>query len=248
MYCMQRRLSESGHLIPALKSEDLYALKDITFVSGFVNIEGGFISPSKSLDFLSNLEYIGGRGSHHGYTLQILANNEIEYLGFKSLKQITSGHVVIKLNAKLCYGYTINWKKFMTKDFNIIYERNTPNHTCVDKGRICNETCVQEEGCWGPGPKMCVQCKNFIKDDECANHCPIENGLVSVKNTERKEKKGLFVGPQSSIRSFARSSIRSFARSFIRSFVHSSVNSFVSSSIRSFVYLFIRSFIRLFVR
>uniref|UniRef100_A0A914EKV8 receptor protein-tyrosine kinase n=1 Tax=Acrobeloides nanus TaxID=290746 RepID=A0A914EKV8_9BILA len=181
-----RQYEKDGPIIPALKAEDLYALKDITFVSGFVNIEGGFISPPKSLDFLSNLEYIGGRGNHHGYTLQILANSEIEYLGLKSLKQITSGHVVIKLNANLCYGYTINWKKFMTKDFNIIYERNTPNHTCVDKGRICNETCVQEEGCWGPGPKMCVQCKNFIKDDECANHCPIENGYF-IEKASRNE-------------------------------------------------------------
>ena len=29
-----------GHKIPALTAKDLYALKDITFVSGFVNIEG----------------------------------------------------------------------------------------------------------------------------------------------------------------------------------------------------------------
>ena len=47
----------------------------------------------------------------YGATLNIIGNEDLEFLGFASLKTISAGHVIIESNRKLCYLEGIKWSK-----------------------------------------------------------------------------------------------------------------------------------------
>lgn len=47
----------------------------------------------------------------YGTALNIIRNNDVEFLGFTSLKKISANHVLIEANPKLCYLEKLKWGK-----------------------------------------------------------------------------------------------------------------------------------------
>lgn len=72
----------------------------------------------------------------YGTALNIISNSDLEFLGLTSLKKISSGHVLIESNDKLCYVDGLNWKKLHTKGTTKQTEFIRNN---ADNDRFCSE-------------------------------------------------------------------------------------------------------------
>nr|AXK69510.1 epidermal growth factor receptor 1b [Sinonovacula constricta] len=160
------------HETKNLTVEDLQVLKDVKEVSGFVNIQE-LPMEVQSLSFLSGLETISGRQLASGNALSVLKMN-IEYIGLTSLRKIRNGNVMIALNSQLCYTHNLKMDNILNSpdDQLIRIYMNRPDEECVAEGKACHSEC-DEHGCWGPGPAMCLQCRNMRVDHNmtCVRAC-----------------------------------------------------------------------------
>ncbi|KAI1729731.1 receptor L domain-containing protein [Ditylenchus destructor] len=163
--------------IPPLMAADLDVLRSVKIVTGHVVIDGGRQNnPNKptSLAFLENLEMIEGRQLYYEkYSLYVIGNNDLKWLGLKSLRKIKNGLVSVSQNRNLCYSYSIPFNGFLgVKDS--VWKANMNTTECENLGRKCHPTCDSTLGCWGPGPKMCVRCRQYTRDGQCSDSCPAE--------------------------------------------------------------------------
>ena len=99
----------------------------------FVLVDGGRKhNPKKptSLNFLENLEIIEGRRLYsEKFSLYIIGNFDLKWLGFRSLKKIKKGMVLITGNKNLCYSNPIPFDKFLDTK-NTIWRLNKNESEC----------------------------------------------------------------------------------------------------------------------
>nr|WAR33938.1 epidermal growth factor receptor 2a [Scylla paramamosain] len=153
------------------KLEMLSTLKEVT---AYINIQANH-PDFTNLNFLRNLEYIGGRETMEFSSLYIIKTS-LKSLNLRSLKRIRSGKVYILENKDLCFVDKINWKKFIDTDDNsktspmTLLENNANSEQCVAERLVCHTEC-SDEGCWGPGDNECLSCRNFKLGNRCTNNC-----------------------------------------------------------------------------
>uniref|UniRef100_A0A8C1KKK3 Receptor protein-tyrosine kinase n=1 Tax=Cyprinus carpio TaxID=7962 RepID=A0A8C1KKK3_CYPCA len=139
------------------------------FFSGFLLIQD-WPEHLNSLSPFENLEIIRGRTKQHG-TVSFAALNipHLDHLGLRSLKEISDGDVVIKNNPRLCYVEGSYWPKlFRSVNQPLVCSSEQQNSTC--------DSMCGEEGCWGPGPSMCVSCQHVSRRGRCVSHCNLLDG------------------------------------------------------------------------
>ncbi|KTG47417.1 hypothetical protein cypCar_00017424 [Cyprinus carpio] len=146
------------------------------FFSGFLLIQD-WPEHLNSLSPFENLEIIRGRTKQHG-TVSFAALNipHLDHLGLRSLKEISDGDVVIKNNPRLCYVEGSYWPKlFRSVNQRIRTGNNAAMDSCEQQNSTCDSMCG-EEGCWGPGPSMCVSCQHVSRRGRCVSHCNLLDG------------------------------------------------------------------------
>ncbi|XP_051970903.1 epidermal growth factor receptor-like isoform X1 [Xyrauchen texanus] len=151
--------------------------KTVKEISGFLLIQD-WPEHLKSLSTFGNLEIIRGRTKHLG-TVSFAALNipHLEYLGLHSLKEISDGDVVIKNNRRLCYVNGSYWQKLFRSEKQWIRNgNNAAKESCEQQNRTCDSMCGGE-GCWGPGPSMCISCQHVSREGRCVSHCNLLEGL-----------------------------------------------------------------------
>uniref|UniRef100_A0A8C2KWG3 receptor protein-tyrosine kinase n=1 Tax=Cyprinus carpio TaxID=7962 RepID=A0A8C2KWG3_CYPCA len=144
---------------PSMDPVKLNYFKTVKEISGFLLIQG-WPEQLNSLSPFENLEIIRGRTKHFA----ALNIPHLDHLGLHSLKEISDGEVVIRNNSHLCYVEGSYWPKlFRSENQRIRTENNQQNSTC--------DSMCGEEGCWGPGPSMCVSCQHVSRRGRCVSHC-----------------------------------------------------------------------------
>ncbi|XP_071941004.1 epidermal growth factor receptor-like [Antedon mediterranea] len=81
-----------------------------------------------------------------------------------SLKEITTGGVLIFENSELCHAPSIDWTDIVV-DTSTDIEVTYPLIQCDD----CDSNCT--EGCWGSGPEMCQILTKNVCNSSCENRC-----------------------------------------------------------------------------
>uniref|UniRef100_A0A3Q2DFU2 Receptor protein-tyrosine kinase n=1 Tax=Cyprinodon variegatus TaxID=28743 RepID=A0A3Q2DFU2_CYPVA len=144
---------------PKMEPAQLDVFKTVKEITGHLWIQ---IWPDtmKSLSPFENLEIIRGRTKRGGHTLVVTQINA-DYLGFRSLKEISDGDVAIIKNEKLCYTKESHWKR--------LFRSKTLSK------KTCDRKCTAD-GCWGPGPDMCFACHNYSRAGSCVDSCNILEG------------------------------------------------------------------------
>jgi len=177
--------SSSITTIPPLSTADLDVLKSVRVVTGYVVIDGGKHSASNrptSLSFLDNLEMIEGRHLYfEKYALYVIGNPDLKWLGLRSLKRVKSGLLSFTQNTNLCYSHTIPFRSVLSVR-DSAWKNNARAEDCDAAGRRCDSACDAQQGCWGPGPAMCVRCKDFSRDGVCASECPADRYYTSQED------------------------------------------------------------------
>uniref|UniRef100_A0A673GNT8 Receptor protein-tyrosine kinase n=1 Tax=Sinocyclocheilus rhinocerous TaxID=307959 RepID=A0A673GNT8_9TELE len=161
---------------PSMDPVKLDYFKTVKEISGFLLIQD-WPEHLNSLSPFENLEIIRGRTKQHG-TVSFAALNipHLDHLGLRSLKEISDGDVVIKNNPHLCYVEGSYWPKlFRSENQRIRTGNNAAMHSCEQQNSTCDSMCG-EEGCWGPGPSMCVSCQHVSRRGRCVSHCSVLDG------------------------------------------------------------------------
>uniref|UniRef100_A0A915D6W2 receptor protein-tyrosine kinase n=1 Tax=Ditylenchus dipsaci TaxID=166011 RepID=A0A915D6W2_9BILA len=157
---------DRNKVIPALTATDLEVLKSVRIVTGYIAIDGGRHSNSNkphSLSFLENLEMIEGRQLYfEKYSLYVIGNADLKWLGLKSLKKIKHGLLSFSHNKNLCYSYTIPFGPFLGVKESVWKNNKNPDE-CERVSRKCDANCDASLGCW---------------DLKCAATCPTEGYYV----------------------------------------------------------------------
>lgn len=161
---------------PSMDPTKLDYFKTVKEISGFLLIQD-WPEHLNSLSPFENLEIIRGRTKQHG-TVSFAALNipHLDHLGLRSLKEISDGDVVIKNNPRLCYVEGSYWPKlFRSVNQRIRTGNNAAMDSCEQQNSTCDSMCG-EEGCWGPGPSMCVSCQHVSRRGRCVSHCNLLDG------------------------------------------------------------------------
>ncbi|XP_073470075.1 receptor tyrosine-protein kinase erbB-3 [Aquarana catesbeiana] len=162
--------------ISALDPNKLNVFRTVQEITGYLNIQSW---PKHMNDFsvFSSLTTIGGRTLYNrGVSLLIMKNSNVTSLGLRSLRDISAGKVYITENENLCYYHTINWSRlFSNRRQNTDVKNNKAAATCIQENRVCDPLC-SDAGCWGPGPSLCLSCKNFSRDGICVPFCNLSQG------------------------------------------------------------------------
>lgn len=161
---------------PSMDPVKLDYFKTVKEISGFLLIQD-WPEHLKSLSPFENLEIIRGRTKQHG-TVSFAALNifHLKHLGLHYLKEISDGDVVIRNNRNLCYTDGSYWQKlFRSEKQRIRMNNNAAIDSCVKQNHTCDSMCG-DEGCWGPGPSMCVSCQYVSRGGRCVSHCNLLEG------------------------------------------------------------------------
>lgn len=158
--------------IPPLDHAKLDYFKTVKEITGYLSIQA-WPDNATHLHAFENLEIIRGRTKTSGrFSLAVIQLN-ISSLGFRSLREISDGDVLLRRNAQLCYTDTINWTSvFRTNTQKITSDLNRPKEKCLADNKICDPLC-SDNGCWGPGPFNCLSCRYFLRMTECVETCNI---------------------------------------------------------------------------
>uniref|UniRef100_A0A8C6V2U7 Receptor protein-tyrosine kinase n=1 Tax=Neogobius melanostomus TaxID=47308 RepID=A0A8C6V2U7_9GOBI len=161
---------------PKLDPAQLSVFKTVKEITGYLWIQT-WPDSINSLRPFENLEIIRGRTKGSGRHSLVISTLKIEYLGLRSLKEISDGDVILKKNHKLCYTNESHWTRFLkSKSQTISIDKNSDKATCASKNNTCDRKCTTE-GCWGPGPDMCFTCQDFSRDGSCVDTCNILEGI-----------------------------------------------------------------------
>ncbi|XP_028988079.1 epidermal growth factor receptor [Betta splendens] len=157
---------------PKMDPAQLDVFKTVKEITGYLWIQT-WPKNMSSLSPFENLEIIRGRTTRGGRSL-VVTGLDIEYLGLRSLKEISDGDVALLENNKLCYTNQSHWTRFFkSKSQSVSIERADPH--CELKNRTCDRRCTAD-GCWGPGPDMCFACRDYSRDGSCVDSCNILEG------------------------------------------------------------------------
>ncbi|XP_018419100.1 PREDICTED: receptor tyrosine-protein kinase erbB-2 [Nanorana parkeri] len=173
-------LSESFRADPTqnitpLTPEDLEVFQTLEEITGYIYIDS-WPEEMSNLSVFENLRVIRGRLLHNGAYSLVVRNLSISSLGLRSLKEVSSGLVLLEANANLCYLDSVQWTKiFKNPRQGILKTTNKPQNECEKEGHVCFQLCANAE-CWGFGPSQCVQCSGLLRGKNCVESCNVEEG------------------------------------------------------------------------
>ncbi|PWA32047.1 hypothetical protein CCH79_00020389 [Gambusia affinis] len=155
--------------IGPMDPEHLWNLTTVKEITGYLVIMW-WPENMTSLSVFQNLEIIRGRTTFsRGFSFVVVQVGHLQWLGLRSLKEVSAGNVILKNTPELRYASTINWRRlFRSEDQSIQYDARRDNQTC-------NNEC-SEDGCWGPGPTMCVSCLHVDRGGRCVASCNLLQG------------------------------------------------------------------------
>ncbi|XP_053119567.1 receptor tyrosine-protein kinase erbB-2 isoform X2 [Hemicordylus capensis] len=162
---------------PPMTPEQLKAFENLKDLTGFLYIESW---PETFLDLspFQNLQVIRGRALYAGAYSLTLQNLSIFSLGLRSLREISSGMVLIHHNPNLCFIQNVPWKDLFRNPRQTQFQNgNKPAEQCERQGQVCFPLCSQGH-CWGPGATQCVSCSGFLRGMECVESCSILDGEI----------------------------------------------------------------------
>ncbi|XP_059088184.1 epidermal growth factor receptor-like isoform X2 [Tigriopus californicus] len=172
-----------GPRYPALDPAKLDVLSTLREVTGYLNIQAHHPN-FKNLDAFRNLEIVGGRTLTEYFSSLYVVKTSLTSLNLKSLRKIRSGSVAILENQDLCFASKIKWQKIMkSPSHNTLLQNNKDPQMCITQGFDCDRQC-SAEGCWGPGNKLCLSCKNYQVEDECVASCDPNLGMFRSGENE----------------------------------------------------------------
>uniref|UniRef100_A0A673BM84 Receptor protein-tyrosine kinase n=1 Tax=Sphaeramia orbicularis TaxID=375764 RepID=A0A673BM84_9TELE len=146
---------------PAMDPSQLDVFKTVKEITGYLWIQTWPVNMS-SLSPFENLEIIRGR-TKRGIRSVAIAQLDISYLGLRSLKEISDGDVIVIKNQNLCYTNKSHWMGLFKSE------------SQTQKNNTCDRKCTAD-GCWGPGPNMCLACRDYNRGGSCADSCNILEG------------------------------------------------------------------------
>uniref|UniRef100_A0A6Q2XXF3 Receptor protein-tyrosine kinase n=1 Tax=Esox lucius TaxID=8010 RepID=A0A6Q2XXF3_ESOLU len=136
---------------PAMDPAQLDVFKTVREITGYLLIQN-WPQNMTSLTHASHLS---------------ISNLNITHLGLRSLKEISDGDVTISMNNKLCYTEKQHWRQLFKFDTQTIrLESNADTATCGKSFGQCFILCSRD-GCWGPGPNMCLSCLYYSRAGSC---------------------------------------------------------------------------------
>ncbi|KAM9440269.1 epidermal growth factor receptor [Clarias gariepinus] len=160
---------------PKLDPARLEVFKTVKEITGTFLIQQW--SPDlPSLSPFENLEVIRGRTKHHGTVSLGVTGTSITHLGLRALREISDGDVVIASNPNLCYNSPDHWKLLFQTEKQTVRSLQEENSTfCLALNRTCDKMCTPD-GCWGPGPTMCLRCVSRTRKRSCVASCNLLEG------------------------------------------------------------------------
>lgn len=164
-----------GEKYPRMHPTKLEVLSTLKEVTGYINIQATH-PEFTNLNFLRNLEVIGGRVTTEYFASLYIIKTSLKSLNLRSLKRIRSGKVCILENRDLCFVENIKWNRLIESGDSsqtnplTLLENNADSNQCVAEGLVCHSEC-SDEGCWGTGDNECLSCRNFKLGDRCVNNC-----------------------------------------------------------------------------
>ncbi|XP_069013747.1 epidermal growth factor receptor isoform X1 [Embiotoca jacksoni] len=159
---------------PKMELAQLDVFKTVKEITGYLWIQTWHPSLN-SLSPFENLEIIRGR-TKRGSRSVVMTQLGINFLGLRSLKEISDGDVVIMKNQNLCYTNKHHWKRFFKSESqSATIEGNADAATCAQRNDTCDRKCTAD-GCWGPGADMCFACRDYSRDGSCVDSCNILEG------------------------------------------------------------------------
>ncbi|XP_068197776.1 epidermal growth factor receptor [Antennarius striatus] len=168
---------------PKMEPAQLDVFKTVKEITGYLWIQTWPESMS-SLSPFENLEIIRGR-TKRGSRSVVMAKLGITSLGLRSLKEISDGDVVIIKNNNLCYTNKSHWKRlFKSQSQSVTIEESADPALCVLRNNTCDRKC-SADGCWGPGPDMCLACQDYSRDGSCVDSCNILEGEPREANVNK---------------------------------------------------------------
>ncbi|KAK9527386.1 hypothetical protein VZT92_013953 [Zoarces viviparus] len=161
--------------VPPMDPAKLEYFRTVKEITGYLLIQS-WPENLTSLSAFENLEIIRGRTTRSHHSLLVVASKNLLWLGLRSLKEVSAGRVLIKNNSQLCYIRPDQWTRlFRSRDQTCIMQNNAPPDVCERQNRTCDLECT-DEGCWGPGPTMCVSCRHVNRRGRCVALCHLLQG------------------------------------------------------------------------
>ncbi|XP_044152280.1 receptor tyrosine-protein kinase erbB-2 [Bufo gargarizans] len=158
-----------------LTVEDLEVFRTLEEIIGYIYIDM-WSDELNSLQVFENLRLIRGRLLYNGAYSLVIRNLSISSLGLRSLKEVSSGIVLIEGNSNLCFLDTVPWTKiFRNSRQTILQTGNKPQTTCEEEGHVCFHLCANAE-CWGSEASQCMQCDGLLRGFDCVDSCNVEEG------------------------------------------------------------------------
>lgn len=158
-----------------LTVEDLEVFRTLEEITGYIYIDA-WSDALNSLQVFENLRIIRGRLLYNGAYSLVIHNISISSLGLRSLKEISSGLVLIEGNSNLCFLDTVPWSNiFRSSRQTILTTGNKPQTTCEEDGHVCFHLCANAE-CWGSEASQCVLCDGMLRGLDCVDSCNVEDG------------------------------------------------------------------------
>ncbi|XP_034412013.1 epidermal growth factor receptor [Cyclopterus lumpus] len=159
---------------PKLEPSQLDVFKTVKEITGYLLIQT-WPENMTSLSPFENLEIVRGR-TKQGSRSVMMSQLGIRYLGLRSLKEISDGDVVIVKNRNLCYTDKSHWEAlFKSGSQRAKIEDNADAAACARSNNTCDRKCATDS-CWGPGPDMCVACRDHSRAGSCVDSCNILEG------------------------------------------------------------------------
>uniref|UniRef100_A0A3Q2V9B4 receptor protein-tyrosine kinase n=1 Tax=Haplochromis burtoni TaxID=8153 RepID=A0A3Q2V9B4_HAPBU len=158
--------------IPPMEPEKLENFKTVKEITGYLMIQF-WPKNLTSLSVFENLEIIRGRTT---FSLAVVSLKHLRWLGLRSLKEVSAGVVAVKKNPELCYVWKDQWAHLFRSTDQTIKIRQ---YSCLCDTERNNQTCDTEctdLGCWGPGPTMCLSCRQFNRKGRCVVSCNLLQG------------------------------------------------------------------------
>ncbi|XP_059183124.1 melanoma receptor tyrosine-protein kinase-like [Centropristis striata] len=161
--------------IPPMDLAKLEYFRTVKEITGFLLIQS-WPENLTSLSVFENLEIIRGRTTRAHHSLAVVKAQHLLWLGLRSLKEVSAGRVMMKDNPQLCYTRASQWSRlFRSSGQTAVMRNNAAPDVCEQQNRTCDLECT-EEGCWGPGPTMCVSCRHFSRRGRCVELCNLLQG------------------------------------------------------------------------
>ncbi|XP_070784140.1 melanoma receptor tyrosine-protein kinase-like isoform X5 [Enoplosus armatus] len=161
---------DAHYKIPPMDPAKLEYFRTVREITGFLLIQS-WPENMTSLSVFENLEIIRGRTTRSQHSLVVVRAQHLRWLGLRSLKEVSAGRVMMKDNSQLCYTRPDQWTRLIrSSDQTVTMRNNAP-----PGNRTCDTECT-DEGCWGPGPSMCVSCLHFNRRGRCVLLCNLLQG------------------------------------------------------------------------